>query len=137
VPRWRFFYHVVWGTQQRLPVIDERIAGIVRESIAAVATHHRVLIHAIGIMPDHVHAVLSIPPSVSVATVMQGLNGVSNCRINEVGTSFGEFRWQSEYGALTFAEGALPTVIHYVEHQAEHHAEGSLRPTLENLGEPR
>jgi len=135
MPRWRLFYHVVWATQQRLPLLDDRLAEITRGTIAAVATSHRCLIHAIGIMPDHVHVAASIPPSVSIAKVMQGFKGASSKRINLAGTSFGEFHWQTEYGAMSFAEPALPTVVDYVEHQREHHANGTLRPSFEDVGE--
>ncbi|CAN5457232.1 hypothetical protein BH09CHL1_BH09CHL1_14020 [soil metagenome] len=111
MPRWRLFYHTVWATHSRLPLLDEHLAETVRQSIAAVSTSHRSLIHAIGIMPDHVHVAISIPPAKSISIVMQGLKGVSSKRINLNGTDFGEFRWQTEYGVLSFAENALPAVV--------------------------
>jgi putative transposase len=135
MPRWRLFYHVVWATQQRLPLLDDRLSAITRETIAAVATSHRCLIQAIGIMPDHVHVAVSIPPSVAISKVMQGFKGASSKRINLAGTAFGEFHWQTEYGVISFAEPALAKIIDYVEHQREHHANGTLRPTLEDVGE--
>lgn len=36
------------------------------------------------------------------------------------------FAWQPEYGAKTFDEHLLPTIVAYAENQEEHHAKDTL-----------
>jgi putative transposase len=60
------------------------------------------------------------------------LKGSSSHAVNKLGSArLGTFRWQAEYGALSFGDNALPRVINYVEHQSDHHASGRLIAKLE------
>jgi putative transposase len=133
LPYWRLFYHLVWATRDRLPVIDAAEESAIRRSFELTVTDLNLIPHAIGVMPDHVHVVVSIPPKVSVAEAVKRFKGASakavNARSHEAAIL--TFRWQADYGALSFGDAALSRVMHYVEHQTEHHAEGKLWPKLE------
>jgi len=131
---WRLFYHLVWGTKDRLELIDHERAEVMRNAFAAVSTDHGVFIHAIGWMPDHVHLAVSIPPKIAVADYSQSLKGTSSFRINQAGGN--AFKWQPGYGVITFNERLLPTVSEYIENQQEHHDRKSLIPALERLDQP-
>lgn len=91
--------------------------------------------HAVGLMPDHAHVVVSIPPRVSVAEAVKRLKGASARAVNQripTGNDV-SFNWQAEYGALSFGENALARVIDYVDHQRERHAIGQLITKLEQM----
>ncbi len=137
MPYWRIFFHIVWATNGRYPTIDEERAVAVRTSIIAVAQEHRALVHAVGIMPDHVHVAISIPPSVAVAQVVKGMKGRSS-RLMNMNRAAGQddFAWQPEYGVLSFGERSLPEVVAYIQNQHHHHATQTVRPTFERLQEP-
>jgi hypothetical protein len=49
------------------------------------------------------------------------------------GVSDVPFKWQDEYGAFSFDAKRPPNYIAYVEHQKEHHAEGTIIPILERM----
>jgi putative transposase len=137
VTYWRAFYPIVWGTKNREPLITADRIELIRSSIAAIARESDSLIHAIGVMPDHVHLVISIPPKTAVATVIGQMKGLSSRRINkETGTPLDGFAWQPEYGMLTFGERSLPDVVAYVENQPEIHAKRLTRPPFERGTEP-
>lgn len=125
---WRLYYHVVWSTKHRLPVIDERIETILLRAIPGIARETGCLTHAVGIMPEHVHLAVSIPPRVAVADAIKTIKGSSSHLLNhERADSSGTWQgWQNEYGAISFTEKALPTVIEYVTHQDAHHAAGTI-----------
>jgi putative transposase len=138
MPYWRLYYHLVWGTKNRHPTIDVAREDIVRRSIRATWEEHGALVHGIGVMPDHVHLAVSIPPRIAVAEFVQWLKGSSSHLINRIETMSAEitFAWQAEYGAVSFGERSLEDVVAYVENQHAHHADQSLRPTFEILEHP-
>ena len=128
---WRLFYHLVWGTKDRIDLIDDQRGEVMRKAFAAVSTDQDVLIHSIGWMPNHVHLAVSIPPKIAVAEFAQNLKGASSFRINQAGGN--AFKWQPGYGVVSFNERLLPTVITYIGNQRTHHAEATLIPSLERL----
>jgi putative transposase len=124
---WRLFYHVVWATKDRAPLLNEVIATTVERSVRATSEELGARLIAIGAMPDHIHLVLSIPPRLAIADVIRRLKGSSSYAAN--GASHGPdspFGWQSEYGVLSFGERALPDVVAYVRNQPARHAENRL-----------
>jgi putative transposase len=138
MPFWRLYYLLVWGTKNRYPLIDAGREATIRKSIRSTCEEHRALVHGIGVMPDHVHLAVSIPPRISVADFVQFVKGSSSHLINqmEVGQSENAFGWQAEYGVLSFGERSLEDVVSYVEHQREHHDANTIRPAYEQLERP-
>jgi putative transposase len=130
---WRLFYHVVWGTKNRLPLIDPAWEADLYGYIWGKATALECIPHAINGMPDHTHVVISIPPKLSVATLVGQLKGASSHHVNQKFVSDNSFAWQSEYGILSFSEKSLTTVVGYVQDQKKHHANNTLNAAMENF----
>lgn len=127
--RLRLFYHVVWATRGREPLITPAIEARVHQHLRQVAQRHDVIVHAIGGVADHVHLAISIPGTMPVALAIQRIKGGSSRAINEeLGLGFG---WQPDYNADTFSERHLQTVVAYIERQHRHHAEASLWTAIE------
>jgi putative transposase len=79
---------------------------------------------------DHLHVVLSIPPTLAVAKSIQDLK--SNCTdwIHHTFAELKDFRWQDGYASFTVSPSVLPSVIKYVQGQQEHHKRVSYRDEL-------
>ncbi|HEX5944159.1 MAG TPA: transposase [Anaerolineales bacterium] len=69
MPYWRLFYHVIWSTKNRLPLIDPAWEKDLHGYIRGKATALECIPYAIGGMPDHLHVAISIPPKLAVATL--------------------------------------------------------------------
>jgi putative transposase len=126
---WDFYYHVVWSTKNRESWLNAETREMVRLTIGAHSRETRSLVHAIGFMPNHIHLVVSIPPRWSVADWIGHVKGASSKRVNNHARANGLmewFAWQPEYGAKTFDEHLLPTVMAYAENQVKHHADHTL-----------
>lgn len=132
MPYWRLFYHIVWGTKGRLPLIDPAWESDLYGYLWGKATALECIPHAIGGMPEHVHVVISIPPKLAVAKIIGQLKGASSHHVNEKYAN-GSFAWQAEYGVLSFSEKVLPTIVEYVKNQKEHHTQNTTMEVLENL----
>ena len=87
--------------------------------------------HAINGMSDHIHVVISVPPKLSIATVIGQLKGASSHRVNEIFVSHNSFAWQAEYSVFSVSEKVLPRIVEYVKNQKKHHSGNSLLDALE------
>jgi putative transposase len=137
VPKWRLFYHIVWATKGREPLIDDAREAVIRLSIQTTCRGEKVILHAIGMMPDHVHVAASVPPGIALATLIGRLKGASAHAANAANVARTvPFAWQSEYGVFSFTEKNLPDVVAYVTNQRQRHAARDLWPTFEDLENP-
>ncbi len=138
MPFWRLFYHVVWATRGRDAVLNASSAKTVERSIRATCRTCDVIVHAVSAMLDHVHLVVSIPPSMAVSALVGRVKGASShvLRHPPDGPEIEGFAWQAEYGVLSFGEKALSDVVAYVTNQTERHAAQRLWDNLEQASEP-
>lgn len=83
MPHWRLFYHIVWGTKGRLPLIDPTWENDLYVYIWGKATALECIPHAIGGISNYIHVAISIPPKYAVATVIGQIKGASSHHINE------------------------------------------------------
>jgi putative transposase len=137
MPYWRTFHHLIWATRHREPLITPPMHDALQRSIRAVGLEHHCLTHAVGIMPDHVHVAMSIPPSIAVSTLVGRLKGASSHLMNSSGVVPAEacFAWRAEYGVLSFAEMDLASVVDYIVNQPARHAGGRLSAAMESFGD--
>ena len=72
-------------------------------------------------MPDHVHLLLALPSTVSLAKAMQLLKGGSSKWIHDTHPAAEDFRWQIKYGAFSVSRSVLDQTIRYIRTQEAHH----------------
>lgn len=133
--RWETYYHLVWATKNREPMIDDTGETILKRSFQRTCHEANVIVRAIGIMPDHVHLVLSIPPRWAVSTIVRNLKVEATHAMRNASTVpyASNFSGQHEFGTFTFGAASLDDVVRYVENQREHHAASRLRPLFEKI----
>lgn len=131
----KLFYHVIWTTRRREPAITPEIEKVLYPFLQNKATRfHCEVLGANGI-EDHVHAALRIPPSESVSDIVGKLKGSSSYFLNKELQITHNFSWQDGFGVLSFAEKDLPSILHYICNQKEHHRGGILNNTMETVEE--
>ena len=127
---WRLFYHFVWTTKNREPLITPDIETNIYRFLHAEAKRLYVPLFIIGGTMDHVHVLAAVRPALSPAVFVKQLKGSSS---RFVSLEFKRpFVWQKGYGVLSVSERDVPQVILYVENQKQHHSEGSLVEAWEN-----
>jgi len=135
MPFWRTYYHIVWATKERLPLLDEQVESALYSYLDLKVRELEVQVYAMNGERDHVHLVVSIPPKHSVASVVKKLKGSSSHHINQLGITDRAFAWQRGYGVLTVGERHLEAAISYVERQKEHHRDQTTNRWLEHVNE--
>lgn len=136
---WRLYYHVVWSTKNRDPWIVDDFQALAENAMRNRLHTLGVLIHGIGIMPDHVHLALSIPPHRSISEIVGQSKGAASFLTRQQHAAPDDdtsFTWQTGYGVFSFSETALPGVLSYLANQKTHHETGTLWPGLERVDPP-
>ena len=119
----RLFVMLTWTTDGRLPMIRPAVAEFLRRFIPVEASRHGARLIELGIVPDHVHAVLQLPPQFDIPRLVQGLKGASARIANRDGYVTGEpLRWAAGYHLGSVSVRDLDRAIHYVRGQSERHA---------------
>lgn len=111
MPYWRLFYHVVWGTKNRLALIDPAWEKELHGYIRGKATALECIPHAIGGMPDHMHVVISIPPKLALATVIGQLKGASSHHVNQKYTGGSKPAFPFLVSVVTPVQAVLTTAL--------------------------
>jgi putative transposase len=78
-------------------------------------------LHAVGCVEDHVHLLLTLRPTDTIADVARRLKGSSSHFVNDETDSLDVLYWQRGYGALSLRKRDIPFVKEYIERQKEHH----------------
>jgi putative transposase len=89
--------------------------------IGGIARTNKFRALAVGGTLDHVHVLLAIPASISVAKAVQLIKGGSSKWINDHLPSR-TFAWQDSYGAFTIGISQIKNTISYIHNQEHHHA---------------
>lgn len=129
MPYWRAYYHLVWATRSRMPLLTPDLEPLVFRLIASTAKAEAAWLYAINGMPDHVHVVLALPPTHAISPLLHRIKGSSSHFISH--ECHQAFRWQKGYGMFTVGAQGLEAAIEYVRRQKEHHQAGTIIDALE------
>ena len=133
--RLALFLHLVWATWDRLPMIDQASERPLYREIENEAIGMRCTVLALNGTQDHVHVVLTLPSTVTVADLAKQLKGSSSHFFNEVLQPEMPFKWQGSYGAFTVSRWDVDRIVAYVKNQKQHHADATLLPEWEEAYE--
>jgi len=117
-------YHLVWATRGREPLVNAETEALLVPHIQGKCRQLGYWLHAVGCVEDHVHLLLTLRPTDTVAEVVKRLKGSSSHFVNSETGSGSVLYWQRGYGVLSLRKKDLPVVAEYVERQKEHHGAG-------------
>src|SRR5512136_621128 len=100
MPYWQLFYHIVWSTKDRLPLLTPEVESVIYGFLRSKAIGLGATLFALNGTVDHVHMVTAIAPAIAVAKFIGQVKAVASTRFNKSGQSATPFFWQEEYGAF-------------------------------------
>jgi REP element-mobilizing transposase RayT len=93
--------------------------------------NHQCILYRINGMPDHIHMLVGIHPTISVATFVHDLKISTNNYMTEHREQFPMFKkWSEGYCALTYSAREKEQVMRYIINQKEHHHKLTAREEL-------
>jgi putative transposase len=126
------YLHFVWATMQRENMIPEDKEADIHKVIAREAVKQGAKVLAINGMGNHIHLVVEMSPTISMAKFMQQVKGVSSTAMREtILPPESPFGWQENYAVFSFHKNNQQPVCDYVRNQKEHHAAQTLRTEWE------
>lgn len=119
-------YHLVFGTKNHEPVIASAWRQRLHAYLGGVVRTLGGLPEAVGGVSDHVHLLIGLKATHTLADVLRETKSVSSNWVHDdVGAT--TFSWQEGYGAFTVSASQLHEVRNYIERQAEHHQTRTFR----------
>jgi putative transposase len=113
--------HCVFATKERRPLITPELQARLWPYLGGIARENRMKALMIGGVEDHVHVLLSLPSTLSVAKAVQLIKGNSSKWIHETFPEHQSFEWQEGYGAFSIGISGVDDTVKYIQNQAEHH----------------
>lgn len=113
-------YHVVWCSKYRRPMLVDEIERRLRDLIAEKCDELEMTIHALEIMPDHVHLFVESDPTHCVAEIVNRLKGYSSRVFRQ---EFSSLRsrlptlWSRSYFASSIGHVSAATIERYIAEQ--------------------
>jgi putative transposase len=130
---WKCFYHVVWTTKQRAPLItppkEILIYRLIEEKSSELDGH----VMAVNGTADHVHVALALHPKTAVANWVKRCKGATSYAVNQMFPNDEHFYWQGGYGVLSYGTKQIDFVVDYVKQQKEHHTNRTLNDFMERV----
>jgi REP element-mobilizing transposase RayT len=124
------YVHLVWSTWDRIPLLHGQSERAAYACIRAECVALKAEVLALGGIEDHVHLLVKMPSTVSLAIFMNQIKGATSHLLTHRTDNIG-FKWQGGYGAYSVSREHVPLVTRYIERQREHHSAGTLNPDLE------
>jgi len=83
----------VFATRERRPVIEPKLQQRLWPYLGGIARENKMKALIVGGVEDHVHVLLSIPPTLAVAKSIQLLKGNSSKWIHDTFKEHWNFEW--------------------------------------------
>jgi putative transposase len=130
---WRLFYHLVWATQDRTPLIAAELEAPLFRIMVDRGNRLGAITFTVNGLPDHVHLVAAIPPTIALSEYVRQIKGASS---HYAHTELKiQFAWQRGYGIFSVSERNLSKAVAYVEQQKVRHRAGTTLARLEETAE--
>jgi len=113
--------HVIFSTKERKAMIHPDIQERLWAFIGGIARENKMKALVVGGIQDHIHALVSIPSTITISKAVQQIKGASSKWIHETFPAEKDFAWQDGYGAFSVSSSMTGDVIRYIKGQEDHH----------------
>ncbi len=118
---------IVFTVQGRQNAITEEHREELQRYITGIVTKRGQKVLAIFCMPDHVHILIGLKPSMNISDLVRDIKTGSSNFINDSQWVRGKFCWQEGFGVFSYSKSQLEDVVGYVLNQKEHHQQRSFK----------
>ena len=117
-------YHFVWVTKYRYRVLQGDVALRVRELVKQTCQAFEIEILRGVVSKDHVHILVSAPPTLAPSEIMRRIKGHSACKLFEEFPRmkkqyWGQHFWARGYFCATVGEMTEEMIKQYLAHHFE------------------
>ncbi len=119
--------HCIFSTKERRRLITRDLKERLCPYIGGISRENKIKAIAVDGTEDHVHILLSLPSTISIAKAIQLIKGGSSKWLHETFRSHRDFAWQEGYGAFSISVSHVAQTIAYIQAQEKHHRKKSFQ----------
>ena len=123
----QIYIQVVFAPEGRQSLIRKEYKEELHKYMTGIVTERRQKLLAVHCMPDHVHILVGLKPSMALSDLVRDVKNASTNFINGKRWVLGRFSWQEGFGAFSYGHSQLTGIINYVRDQERHHARRTFR----------
>ncbi|WPO81158.1 IS200/IS605 family transposase [Chryseobacterium sp. JJR-5R] len=112
---------IVFAVKGRQNLIPKENREELHKFITGIVSHRNQKLFAVFAMPDHIHILVSMSPTVSISDLVRDIKAGSSKFINEKKWINRKFNWQEGYGAFSYSKSSVDSVVNYILNQEQHH----------------
>ncbi len=116
----QIYIQIVFAVEGRQNLIDPVLNDELQKYITGIVTAQRQKLIAINNMPDHAHILIGQRPDSTLSDLVGNIKSGSTNFINQKRWVRGRFNWQEGFGAFSYSDSQLNTVIRYIQNQQTH-----------------
>jgi len=123
--RYRLQYHLVWIPKYRRRVLRGKVATSVQKLFYDCAQMNDWWITSLRVMPDHVHLLIELPPTISISQAVKTLKGGSSRALRQTHPELDEWLWGDSFWAVGYFAESVGRVTEnaiklYIENQKDY-----------------
>ncbi len=123
----QLFIQIVFTVRGRQNLISEKHREELQKFITGIVANRSQKMLAIYAMPDHIHILVGLKPTISISDLVRDIKAGSSKFINDSRWINGKFNWQEGFGAFSYSRSHLDNVVKYILNQKEHHLKKSFK----------
>ena len=123
----QIYIQIVFAVKGRQHLIPKENREELHKFISGIVSNRGQKLFSIFAMPDHVHILVSLSPSISISDLVRDIKAGSSKFINDKNWINGKFSWQEGYGAFSYSKSSVDAVVKYILNQEEHHKKQTFR----------
>ena len=121
-------YHIVWVTKYRYKILKPPISLRLREIVRQICEKNQITIIRGNIRKDHVHLLISCPPTIAPSKILQYIKGRSSKMLQDEFSElkkkyWGQHMWATGYFCRTVGTVTEDIIKKYVENQEDNSVE--------------
>lgn len=117
----QLYIQIVFAVKGRQSLIPKNNKDRLEKYITGIVQNKKCKMLAISCMPDHTHLFIGLHPEITISDLVRDVKSNSSSFINDEKIVAHKFSWQSGFGAFSYAQSQIDSVVKYVLNQEEHH----------------
>jgi putative transposase len=123
----QIYIQIVFAVAGRQNLIHPKNREELHKYITGIITKRGQKLLAVFCMPEHVHILVGIKPSISISDLVRDIKTGTSNFINQQGWVRGHFNWQEGFGAFSYSRSQIDRVCKYILNQEIHHRQDTFK----------
>ncbi|MDR3626122.1 MAG: IS200/IS605 family transposase [Ignavibacteriaceae bacterium] len=119
--------HIIFAVKGRQNLISNQWKAELYKYITGIISNKNQKLLYINGTGDHIHILIGLKPDISVSNLVRDIKNNSTNFINSRNYVAGKFSWQTGFGAFSYSNSQIDSVVKYLINQESHHLKKSFR----------